>query len=106
MTAVMESDDAMMVLVDDPTVVVVSESGPGPQGPAGPAGPAGADATHVHVQAIAAATWVIDHALNKRPSVTTVDSAGTVVFGGISYPSATQVVIQFLAPFGGEAYLN
>lgn len=102
-------DHGALVVVEEPTVVLVSETGPGPRGepgPPGPPGPGGADAAYTHIQAIAAATWVINHPLGKKPSVAVVDSAGTVQHGTVTYPSTSQVVVAFLAPFGGEAYLN
>jgi hypothetical protein len=81
---------------------------PGPQGPAGPPGvsPTGADLNKTHVQAAAAAIWVVAHGLGKRPSVTVVDSAGDPVEGTVAYVDANNLTISFSAAFGGEAYLN
>jgi hypothetical protein len=61
---------------------------------------------HVHDQASAAATWTVTHTLGGRPSVTVVDSTGTVVVGDVSYNSDTQVTITFSAAFSGSAYLT
>lgn len=60
----------------------------------------------VHTQASVSSSWVISHDLGGRPSVTVVDSAGTVVVGEVSYNSDTQVTISFTAPFSGYAYLT
>ena len=60
----------------------------------------------VHTQASVSSTWVITHDLGGRPSVTVVDSAGTVVVGDVSYNSDTQVTVSFTAPFSGYAYLT
>ena len=37
------------------------------------------DKTYEHVQSATSASWVVTHGLNKNPSVTVVDSAGTTV---------------------------
>jgi hypothetical protein len=59
------------------------------------------------------ATWntpetsvTITHNLGKYPSVTVVDSAGTLVVAGVTYPSLNVVQLAFSAPFSGTAYLN
>lgn len=52
------------------------------------------------------AQWTITHALGGYPSVTVVDSAGSVVIGEVTYLSATDIVLDFSAPFAGEAYLS
>lgn len=59
-----------------------------------------------HIQMVAADVWTIVHPLNKKPSVTVVDSAGTVVMGDVEYTSNIQVVVRFSAPFSGTAELN
>jgi len=63
-------------------------------------------ARHVHTQATAASTWVINHALGGYPSVSVVDSSKTLVFGSISYPSTSQVVVNYSAAFSGYAFLT
>lgn len=60
----------------------------------------------VYNQPVASSVWVIDHPLNKRPSVTVVDSAGSVVVGDITYNSDLQLEIRFSGAFSGKAYLN
>lgn len=44
------------------------------------------DRHHTHKQAQAAKVWTVAHNLGKRPAVTVVDSAGTVVIGGGRLP--------------------
>lgn len=61
---------------------------------------------HVHTQSSASTTWTITHALGGRPSVTIVDSAGTVVVGEVGYNSDTTVVVSFTSAFSGFAYLT
>ena len=61
---------------------------------------------HIHTQGTVSSTWTINHTLGGRPSVTVVDSSGTVVFGEVQYFSNTQVRVLFSAPFSGSAYLT
>lgn len=65
-----------------------------------------ATARHVHTQSTAASTWVINHALGGYPSVSVVDSSRTLVFGEITYPSTSQVVVNYSAAFSGYAFLT
>jgi len=61
---------------------------------------------HVHAQPSPSATWTITHPLGGRPSVTIVDSAGTVVIGEVTYNSDTEISVSFTAAFSGYAYLT
>lgn len=61
---------------------------------------------HIHTQGAASSTWNITHALGGRPSVTVVDSAGTVVHGEVVYNSNTSIIVLFSSPFSGYAYLT
>jgi len=70
------------------------------------AGAAGNTRRHVHAQGSASASWVIDHVLGGRPSVTVVDSGGTVCVGTVVYNSDIQVTVNFTVPFSGFAYLT
>ena len=60
----------------------------------------------VFEQAIAKDTWIIEHNLNKYPSVTVVDSANNVVIGSIEYIDENNIIINFNGAFKGKAYLN
>jgi hypothetical protein len=62
--------------------------------------------TYVHTQSSPAATWTISHNLGRRPSVTVVDSAGSVVIGEVTYLSDNSLRVEFSAGFSGQAYLN
>lgn len=62
--------------------------------------------TFVFEQGIASDTWVIEHNLNKRPSITVVDSADNVVEGAEKYIDENTVEIYFNGSFKGKAYLN
>lgn len=96
--------------------VIIQESGikivtvgiqgpPGPQGIQGIQGLAG-DSNYIHNQGAPSAIWTIIHNLGKFPSVTTVDSGGTKVWGNVAYIDQNTVEVQFSVPFGGKAYLN
>lgn len=69
------------------------------------------DITYTHNQSSTSDTWVITHNLNRFPSVTVVDSGGTIVQGTVVYNSNKQLTITFFAAtnalaFQGKAYLN
>lgn len=64
------------------------------------------DRTYIHNQNQASAEWHIHHGLNKRPSVSIVDTAGTVVVGEVQYIDEDNIVCRFSAAFSGAAYLN
>ena len=64
------------------------------------------DKTYNHQQAVPSAQWIVTHGLNKYPSVSVVDSAGSSVVGDVLYDSLNQVTITFSAPFSGNAFFN
>jgi len=69
-------------------------------------GGGGSPTTYTHEQTIAAAVWVVSHNLDKYPSVMLVDSAGTVVMGGIQFISRDHLIVTFSSAFSGRAFLN
>ena len=50
--------------------------------------------------------WTLKHNMEKQPSVTVVDSAGTIMEGEVTYLDDNNCVVSFTAPFTGIAYLN
>lgn len=93
----------------DITLEVVGEVGPrGPQGIQGEIGPPGPPTLsfYRHSQAFASALWVVDHDLSYPPSVTVVDSAGTVLLADVTYLDDFHIQIEFSAPTAGYAYLS
>lgn len=66
----------------------------------------GSDKNYVHNQSAAAATWIVDHNLNKFPAITIVDSAGSKVYGDIVYITTNRAELRFSAAFSGKAYFN
>lgn len=65
-----------------------------------------ANSTYVFEQAEAATTWYVTHNLNKYPSVTVVDSAGTTIDCTVIYINSNECELRFNAAFKGSAYLN
>ena len=51
-------------------------------------------------------TWILNHNLGKFPSVTIVDSAGSVVIGEVVYLSENTCIVKMSSSFSGTAYLN
>lgn len=66
----------------------------------------GIDQTYIYNQSTASAEWTINHNLNKYPSVTVVDSAGTICEGTVTYIDTNTIVCNFNGSFSGTAYLN
>lgn len=66
----------------------------------------GKSTTYTHNQLAAAKTWDINHNLGKFPSVSIVDSAGTVVIGDVTYVDSNNIQLSFTSDFSGVAYLN
>lgn len=89
------------------TIEVIGSGPRGPIGPIGPPGPAGPPAaSYIHTQLQAAAQWHVQHSLNRYPSVSIVDSGGSLVVGDIDYISRDEIVLTFTSEFSGKAYLN
>ena len=61
---------------------------------------------YVFNQNVAAATWTITHNLGRFPSVSTVDSAGSIINGAITYTSENVITVVFTSATSGKAYLN
>lgn len=87
-----------------PDVIVLATGGVGPEGPMGPAGPAGA--SYTFIQTVAAYMWDIVHNLGVFPSITVVDSGGTVIIPDAHYVDSNQIQLYFQYPTSGKAYLN
>lgn len=63
--------------------------------------------TYTFEQAVPDSEWIIEHGLNKFPSVTVVDSGGNVVIGEIYYIDENSLRIEFSpGGFSGKAFLN
>ena len=64
------------------------------------------DKYYVYTQSTSSDTWEITHNLNKNPSISVVDSAGSLVVGNYEYVNADKVILHFNGAFSGKAYLN
>ena len=64
------------------------------------------DKHFTYIKSTPDSVWDITHDLDKYPSVTIVDSAGSVVIGDITYTSKSALTVTFSAAFSGKAYLN
>lgn len=70
-------------------------------------GPQGQPGEHrIWNQVSPSAMWVIDHSLSYLPSVTTLDSSNQQIYGDVSWPLATRVVVAFGAPESGIGVLT
>lgn len=115
MPETIEVREGRVELRDRPHTEVEIKSGlTGPQGPQGEKGDKGdpgedgapGGSTYTHVQGTSSTSWLVEHNLNRHPSVTVVDSAGTVVLGTVTFVSNTTVRLDFSYPFSGTAYFN
>ena len=66
----------------------------------------GGDKNFIYESPSSSSVWVIEHNLNKKPSVLVHDSAGTEIVGSVVYDDLDNLTITFSAPFVGEAVLN
>lgn len=62
--------------------------------------------TFVFEQGLASNEWVINHNLNKYPSITLVDSAGTIFIGQVVYNDFDNCTVKINGATKGKAYLN
>jgi len=58
------------------------------------------------IQAVPSNSWVIQHNLEKNPSVEVIDSAGSTVEGDVVYNDLNRITLTFSAPFAGTAFCN
>ena len=69
-------------------------------------GGGGGDKNFVYTQPTPSLVWNVVHNLDKYPSVSVVDSAGTTVFGNVQYINVNELTITFKGAFSGKAYIN
>lgn len=59
-----------------------------------------------YVQTTPAATWTIQHNRGAYPAaVEVIDTAGSVILGGVSHPTPNLTILTFSAPFSGRAII-
>jgi len=66
----------------------------------------GGDKTFVFTQGVPSMNWVINHPLDKYPSVSVVDSSGQEVICTVDYIDTQTINLTFNAAFSGQAFLN
>lgn len=66
----------------------------------------GSDKNYIHKQTEAKDIWVINHDLDKYPSVIIVDGNNIAIIGEIEYTNKSQVIIRFNKEQTGKAILN
>ena len=64
------------------------------------------DKNYVHSQNVASNTWVIQHNLNKLPSVTSVNINNTQMYGEVVFTDVNNLTINFSSASSGKAYIN
>ena len=64
------------------------------------------DKNFVFNQNVASNEWIVNHNLNKYPSVSVVDSGNNIVIGEVAYINENVLKIIFSSAFSGSAYLN
>lgn len=94
------SPEVVAVYVTDTEVVQVSTGEIGPPGPPGAAG-----SGYPIAQPTPAGTWILNHPLNRLPSVTVYDTTGQEVVPDV-YVTSTTVTLVFATPTAGTAVLT
>lgn len=64
------------------------------------------DKNFVYVQHEPSNNWIIEHNLNKYPSVTIMDSANSIMIGDIKYINENKLEVNFTSSPTGTAVLN
>lgn len=65
-----------------------------------------ADKNYVYTQSTPSAVWTVNHGLNKFPTITVVDSAGSEVVGDYEYIDLNNATLTFAGAFAGKAFFN
>lgn len=61
---------------------------------------------YIHDQGLPSNIWNITHGLNKKPGVTVIDTANSVVRGHVQYLDNNSVILTFNYSFSGSAIFN
>lgn len=64
------------------------------------------DKHYSHNQSVAAETWVINHNMNKYPSVSVALSTGHIGYGNVVHIDENNLTVSFSGEVSGKAYLN
>lgn len=93
--------EIITTLQPPPSIVTTLEVGQGPAGPPGTSNGSGSDYTHT--QAVASATWVINHNLNKQVLVGLFTVGGVEFEAEVVHTSLDQVTVLLSTPVAGYA---
>lgn len=115
----------VITVKDSPkTIIQMSYTAPGPQGIQGIQGEPGIQglqgiqgiqgeqgipgvaSTYTHTQIAASTLWTIEHDLGKKPSVSVVDSAETLIMANIIYLDNNRCQVELSMAISGKAYCN
>ena len=70
----------------------------------GPAGPPGnGEVQYTHTQAVASATWTVNHNLGYRPAVAALSVGGALMLAEVIHISVNQAQVFFDSPTAGQA---
>lgn len=106
------SEVTVVLSANEVSITKVSQevglTSPGPQGPPGPQGNPGAAGGSVVIFTAndPAATWAINHNLNRLVFVTVVDSTGREVLPDVDQSDPNTVSIIFATPTSGKAVVS
>jgi hypothetical protein len=64
------------------------------------------DKNFVFTQSVPSTRWVINHNLEKYPSVSVVNINNVLMYGNVTYIDLNSLEIEFSAGFSGKAYIN
>lgn len=64
------------------------------------------DKNFVFNQTIASDTWIVNHMLNKRVSVSVVNDLGKEIQGEVYWVNNDTVIVKFNSPITGSVYCN
>jgi len=64
------------------------------------------DKTFVFTQTVPSTTWIVNHDLNKFPSVSIVNINNVSLYGEITYIDENNIQLEFTSGFAGKAYFN
>ena len=66
----------------------------------------GGDKNYVFTQGFPSTTWMVNHPLDKYPSVSVVDSSGQEIICTVEYIDINTIKLTFNVAFSGQAFLN
>lgn len=76
------------------------------KGDKGDKGDAGASSGYEHTQVTPNTMWVVQHNLGYRPGGIQAISGGTPIVGVVSYQSDNVMILTFLEPVAGSAFVS